>query len=275
MTSMLMQLDLTGRTCVDRAIARLREFESPEGYWLAFSGGKDSVALKALADMAGVRYEAHHNLTTIDPPPLVRFIRRRHPDVAVHAPTGFRNFYEAVEAKGLPIGKFRWCCEVFKHRGGEDRVRLFGLRAAESRRSGLGRGVVQLCARTGARNVNPLWDWSAAEVWSFIRSREVAYCRLYDEGYDRLGCVCCPYAPAAEIVENRRRWTWMFERIRRAVRRRWEAHWRDTETATRFTGPDAMFEWWLTCRRGCMPPPGAYWNHQQEGEAPDEALHRS
>ena len=42
---------------VDVAIKRLRAFEPPEGYYLAFSGGKDSVTVKALMDLAGVKYD--------------------------------------------------------------------------------------------------------------------------------------------------------------------------------------------------------------------------
>lgn len=49
---------------IKNAIELLRQFEPPEGYYLAFSGGKDSVVIKALADMAGVKYDAHYNLTT-------------------------------------------------------------------------------------------------------------------------------------------------------------------------------------------------------------------
>lgn len=48
---MLRETDLTGRVIdkVQRSIERLRAFEPTEGYYLAFSGGKDSVVLKALA----------------------------------------------------------------------------------------------------------------------------------------------------------------------------------------------------------------------------------
>ena len=54
---MLGQLNMYGMDRVETAIERLRAYEPPEGYWLAFSGGKDSVVIKALADMAGVKYE--------------------------------------------------------------------------------------------------------------------------------------------------------------------------------------------------------------------------
>lgn len=74
---MLRQIDLMGNTIdkVQTAIDRLRAFEPEEGYYLAFSGGKDSVVIKAIADMAGVKYDAHYNATTVDPPELVRFIK--------------------------------------------------------------------------------------------------------------------------------------------------------------------------------------------------------
>lgn len=71
--------DLTEK--VKASVERMKAFEPPEGYLLAFSGGKDSVVLKALADMAGVKYQAHYNVTSVDPPELVRFIREKYPDV--------------------------------------------------------------------------------------------------------------------------------------------------------------------------------------------------
>lgn len=40
----------------------------PAGFYLAFSGGKDSQALYHVAKLAGVKFEAHYALTTLDPP---------------------------------------------------------------------------------------------------------------------------------------------------------------------------------------------------------------
>jgi len=42
------------------AIRRLQQFEPPEGYYLAFSGGKDSTVLLHLAKASGVKYDAHY-----------------------------------------------------------------------------------------------------------------------------------------------------------------------------------------------------------------------
>jgi len=51
------------------AVEFLREHEPPEGYQLCFSGGKDSIVMRHLADIASVKYTALFNCTTIDPPP--------------------------------------------------------------------------------------------------------------------------------------------------------------------------------------------------------------
>ena len=54
------------------AVEFLREHEPPEGYQLCFSGGKDSIVMRNLADIAGVKYKALFNCTTIDPPPHIQ-----------------------------------------------------------------------------------------------------------------------------------------------------------------------------------------------------------
>ena len=40
--------------------------------------------------------------------------------------------------------------------------------------------------------INPIIDWTDEEVWRFIREQNLEYCKLYDEGYRRLGCIGCP-----------------------------------------------------------------------------------
>lgn len=74
---MLIENTLFGvRDKVKIAIDRLQAFEPPEGYYLAFSGGKDSQCIYHLAKEAGVKFDAHYNLTTADPPELVWFIKK-------------------------------------------------------------------------------------------------------------------------------------------------------------------------------------------------------
>ena len=56
-----------------KAIEQLKAFEPEDGYYLAYSGGKDSDCIKILAQLSGVKFEAVHNLTTVDAPETVRY----------------------------------------------------------------------------------------------------------------------------------------------------------------------------------------------------------
>lgn len=122
---MLHQLDFNGQDKVDKAIIRLQAYEPEDGYYLCFSGGKDSCVLKALADMAGVKYDAHYNVTGIDPPELVRFIKDYHKDVIFDIPRdkdGNRiTMWSLIpKKKMLPTRLVRYCCLELKERGGKE-----------------------------------------------------------------------------------------------------------------------------------------------------------
>ena len=91
----LVQYDLFGeyRDKVKRSIEIVRSFEPPGGYYLADSGGKDSAAAKAILRMAGVKFDAHYNVTTVDPPELVRFVIRQHEAVIYDMPDGMHKYF--------------------------------------------------------------------------------------------------------------------------------------------------------------------------------------
>ena len=124
---MLRELTLFGeRDKVATAIERLRTFEPPEGYYLAFSGGKDSVVIKWIAQQSGVKFDAHYSITNIDPPEIVKFIKTAHPDVKREMPPV--SFWRLFEKNGFPIRKVRWCCAEMKERGGDGRIVVTGVR---------------------------------------------------------------------------------------------------------------------------------------------------
>ena len=81
-----MTLVSDGINIVDLAINRLRLHEPPEGYYVAFSGGKDSVVILDLVKRAGVKYDAHFNVTSVDPPELTKFIHDTYPEVTMEKP---------------------------------------------------------------------------------------------------------------------------------------------------------------------------------------------
>ena len=60
----------------------------------------------------------------------------------------------------------------------------------------------------GVVKVNPLADWSADEVWRYVREHDVPYHPLFDQGYTSIGCAPCtrPVAPGED--ERAGRWWW-------------------------------------------------------------------
>lgn len=108
-------------------------YDDVYGYCLAFSGGKDSQCLYHVAKLAGVRFKAHMNLTSIDPPEVIRFVKREYPDVELVKPKK-SIFQAAVDNQILPTMRVRWCCAEYKETAGAGKVTLIGIRKAESAR---------------------------------------------------------------------------------------------------------------------------------------------
>lgn len=229
---------------VQIAIARLREFEPEEGYYLAFSGGKDSVVVFRLAEMARVKFDAHQNLTSVDPPELLRFVRSEFPSVKLHKPEKTMRQL-IIENKYPPTRTARYCCAELKERGGAGRVVLTGIRWAESTKRA-GRKMVEFCLKDhGKRLVHPIIDWSDSDVWDFIKGRDIPYCHLYDEGQRRIGCVGCP-------MDNQRRqfarWPGIGEYYRRSMVECYEKATAEGHEFKTWRSGDEMFNWWISNR---------------------------
>lgn len=132
---------------VQHAIETLQAFCPKEGYYVAFSGGKDSVTIKKLCDMAGVKYDAHYRVTSIDPPELVQFIKHFYPDAEFEIPRdsdGKRiTMMNLIPKKKMPPTRLvRYCCEYLKESGGYGRMTVTGVRWAESRNRKENQGLV-------------------------------------------------------------------------------------------------------------------------------------
>jgi phosphoadenosine phosphosulfate reductase len=63
-------------------------------------------------------------------------------------------------------------------------------------------------AGNGLHKYNPLADWSEAEVWAYIRERDVPYSALHDRGYRSIGCAPCTRAVAPGEDARAGRWWW-------------------------------------------------------------------
>lgn len=146
-----MNINITLAEALERASERLRKkmlhsvellqkaekialnYDAENGYYLAFSGGKDSQALFHMTQLAGVRFQGHMNLTSVDPPEVIRFVKKNYHEVELIKP-GKSIFQIAVEKQILPTMRVRWCCAEYKETAGAGKVTLIGIRKAESTR---------------------------------------------------------------------------------------------------------------------------------------------
>lgn len=127
---MMYSIDLLKKA---ESLALAYSVDGNNGYYLAFSAGKDSQALYHIAELAGVKFDAHMNLTSVDPPEVIRFVKRAYPEVDLIKPK--KSIYQlAVEKQILPTMRVRWCCAEYKEMSGAGRVTLIGIRHQESSR---------------------------------------------------------------------------------------------------------------------------------------------
>lgn len=226
-------------------------YDKDDGFFLAFSGGKDSQALYHIAELGGVKFKAHMNLTSVDPPEVIRFVKKFYPDVELVKPN--ESIYSiAIRRRILPTMRVRWCCAEFKESAGAGKVTLIGIRHEESSRRAK-RNEVEISSRKfsgtldeleeyrqeqkakkarkksqkdGVNMMNadkeqtlgcihgkesllisPIIHWTERDVWEFLNKVvQVEHCELYDEGWRRLGCICCPMSSAKHKRMEELRW---------------------------------------------------------------------
>jgi phosphoadenosine phosphosulfate reductase len=241
-------------------------YDSEDGFWLGFSGGKDSQALIHIAQLADVKFKARFSPTSVDPPELIRFIRRQYPEVEF-LPLKKSIYQEFLERKCLPSQKIRWCCAVYKENKAPNKVTLVGVRHAESARRAKRKSVevsnykfsgdidefkdwsqktkakkIQAAKNKAKRLhqldqwsehkeqmincingkdqiiISPIIEWTDEDVWTFLNDVvQVPHCELYDEGYHRIGCICCPMASIKNTLRDIERYPYVKENWIKAI----------------------------------------------------------
>jgi len=152
---------------------------------------------ETLALIEAIRDRYHHSIEVFRPLPAA--VEQY---VTVH---GKNAFYESVELR-------RACCGIRKveplRRALEGRdAWITGQRREQSvTRADLPRR--EFDAAHGIEKFNPLADWSEADVWSWLRARQVPWNALHDRGYPSIGCEPCTRAirPGEDVRAGR--WWW-------------------------------------------------------------------
>jgi len=240
-----MDVDLFGKTKDETAIERIKTFCPPEGYYVAFSGGKDSIVILDLVKRSGVKYDAHYNFTSVDPPELTKFIRENYPDVEWRRPE--KTMFQLIVKHGfLPTRKMRYCCSELKEAGGEGRFVLLGIRWAESYGRSK-RKMVEACFKNNRTfHERPIIDWTDKDVWDYIKSNNLSYPALYDEGWKRIGCVMCPMAGTAQMLKHEKRWPQIAKAYKNSAIKAVEKRKKDGKLKeTNFQTGEEMYHWWI------------------------------
>lgn len=230
-----------------RAIKYLQAFEpQSEPYYLCYSGGKDSDCIRILAELAGVKHECKHNLTTVDAPETVRYVREVIGKENICRPE-YTMVQLIVMKKIPPTRLYRYCCKYLKEREGKGRMKITGVRWAESNKRKENRGFINIsgrpkttrreakemnvefrvtnqggmilnndnsesrrfvehCYRTASTMVNPIVNWTDDDVWEFLHHYGCSSNPLYQEDQKRIGCVGCPMAGAKGMKKEFARW---------------------------------------------------------------------
>lgn len=248
------------------------------GFYVAFSGGKDSQVMLKLVQMAGVKYHAEMQVSTVDPPQLIRFVRKHYPYVKLNMPEmNMRALI--VKKKMLPTRSIRFCCDYFKEQVGAGTVTCTGIRREESTQrakrhpvevlgqKGKGyeikdgqlwedRGGEQLFEMDSEQKVYcvggkdkvviaPIFHWTNADVWDFIRAHKMPYCELYDMGFYRIGCVLCPMSNAKDKYREKKQ----FPNIAKGVYIRAIRELMAEGLFDNFKTPEDVFEWWISSKK--------------------------
>jgi len=94
-----------------------------------------------------------------------------------------------------------------------------GLRTEESGKRAE-RPRMERNAREKTVILKPIFMWHEWSVWTFIERYKLPYPSLYDEGWDRVGCVICPFLCSPnmkQVNRNRERWPGIYRAFEHAV----------------------------------------------------------
>ncbi len=210
------QMTISGQSLLEKNIEKskklIKKYNKNNKLLVGFSGGKDSMVLLDLVINTIPKKDVYvvFENTKIEFKETLEFV-----DYAINEyfdilddhyfetkPT--RNFWEILNMRK---NKLKWvalwrdCCYTLKkiplnrvlHDNNFDYA-LSGVRNAESKqRSGFGfKAHMYSEGKIDYELINPLIRWTDENIWNYIDCKGLPLCKIYDMGYERLGCAVCP-----------------------------------------------------------------------------------
>ena len=183
--------------------------------YIAFSGGKDSVALLDIC----------HRVLPLSVPVIFSDTDMELPDTykvweEIQTRYPVREFICAkAESSALknwrvfapPSRSIRWCCSVHKstpalmclkrklHKSAVTAMAFVGVRGDESYSRSFYEDATDGAKNASQVNLMPILDWGAHELWLYIFANNLLVNFAYKKGLNRVGCLMCPEASEGHL----------------------------------------------------------------------------
>ncbi len=182
---------------------------------VSYSGGKDSlVALHLTLETLGDAKLLFNN-TGLELPETIEnvdYVAEKYGLEKIVANAG-DSFWNGLDVFGPPGKDYRWCCKIAKlvplarvsrRMWSSGALNIVGQRAFESLDRARSPRVWRNRWIPHLLSITPIQEWSQLHIWLYIFKYRLPYNKLYELGYERLGCYLCPSSTLAEFKEVKR-----------------------------------------------------------------------
>lgn len=189
--------------------------------YIAFSGGKDSVALLDICHrVLPLSVPVVFSDTDMELPDTYKVweeIKTRYPEREFITAKAERSALENWRIFAPPSRTIRWCCSVHKStpalmylkkklKKSAIKVMAFvGVRGDESYSRSFYEDATDGAKNASQMNRMPILDWGAHELWLYIFANNLIVNCAYKKGLTRVGCLMCP--------ESAEKYEWFVDKV--------------------------------------------------------------
>ncbi|MBP3458815.1 MAG: phosphoadenosine phosphosulfate reductase family protein [Lachnospiraceae bacterium] len=180
-------------------------------FYVAFSGGKDSVVVLDLVQKAlpHNEFKVLFGDTDMEFPTTLKLVEKVSQECALYniefySAKAPKSAEETWDAFGPPARKVRWCCTVHKTAPVINKLNelfdkkyvrtmmITGVRGDESSSRSEYDELSKGKKIAGQYSFHPILEWSSAEIYLYMYENNLEFNEAYKYGFNRVGCIMCP-----------------------------------------------------------------------------------